>query len=66
MNNSQDQEIEIIVNNVVCTFTLGCSLNLRRIAMQAANVIYKREQSVGCGRASVRETDRSRVCVSAD
>ncbi|CAF3747878.1 unnamed protein product [Adineta steineri] len=46
INNSQDQEIEIFVNNVVCTFALGCKLNLRKIAMEAANVIYKRDQAM--------------------
>ncbi|CAF3781369.1 unnamed protein product [Adineta steineri] len=41
-NNQQDPEIELFVNNIVCTFALGCKLNLRKIAMEAANVIYKR------------------------
>jgi TATA-box binding protein (TBP) (component of TFIID and TFIIIB) len=42
----QDPEIELFVNNIVCTFALGCKLNLRKIAMEAANVIYKRGQAV--------------------
>lgn len=46
MNGSQDQELEIFVNNVVCSFTLSCSLDLRRIAKEAANVIYKRDQAM--------------------
>ncbi|CAF0767608.1 unnamed protein product [Rotaria sordida] len=46
INNSQDQEIEIFVNNVVCSFALGCKLNLRKIAIEAANVIYKRDQAM--------------------
>ncbi|CAF0976026.1 unnamed protein product [Adineta ricciae] len=41
-SNSQDPEIELFVNNIVCTFALGCKLNLRKIAMEAANVIYNR------------------------
>ncbi|CAF1231221.1 unnamed protein product [Adineta ricciae] len=45
-NIPQDEEIEIFINNVVCTFALGCKLNLRKIAMEASNVIYKREQSM--------------------
>jgi TATA-box binding protein (TBP) (component of TFIID and TFIIIB) len=45
-NNSQDPEIEIFVNNVVGSFALGCKLNLRKIAMEAANVIYKRDQAM--------------------
>ncbi|CAF0896506.1 unnamed protein product [Rotaria sp. Silwood1] len=46
INNSQDQEIEVLVNNVVCSFALGCKLNLRKIAMEASNVIYKRDQAM--------------------
>jgi transcription initiation factor TFIID TATA-box-binding protein len=46
INNSQDQEIEIFINNVVCSFALCCKLDLRKIAKEAANVIYKREQSM--------------------
>ncbi|CAF2671085.1 unnamed protein product [Rotaria sp. Silwood2] len=46
INNSQDQEIEIFVNNVVGSFALGCKLNLRKIAMEASNVIYKRDQAM--------------------
>jgi transcription initiation factor TFIID TATA-box-binding protein len=48
IDNQQDPEIELFVNNVVCSFALGCKLNLRKIAMEAANVIYKRENAV-CG-----------------
>lgn len=46
VNGPQDQEIEIFVNNVVCSFSLCCKLDLRKIAKQAANVIYKREQAM--------------------
>jgi transcription initiation factor TFIID TATA-box-binding protein len=46
INNSQDQEIEIFINNVVCSFALCCKLDLRKIAKEAANVIYKREQAM--------------------
>jgi len=45
-SNCQDPEIELIVNNVVCSFALGCKLNLRRIAMEGANVIYRREHAM--------------------
>lgn len=41
-----DSEIELFVNNVVCSFALGCQLNLRKIAMEAANVIYRRDHAV--------------------
>ena len=43
---TDDSEIELSVNNVVCSFASGCQLNLRKIAMEAANVIYKRDQAV--------------------
>ncbi|CAF3418870.1 unnamed protein product [Rotaria sp. Silwood1] len=41
----QDSEIELFVNNIVCSFALGCKLNLRKIATEAANVIYKRDHA---------------------
>ncbi|CAF2971801.1 unnamed protein product [Rotaria sp. Silwood2] len=44
--NQQDSEIELFVNNIVCSFALGCKLNLRKIAMEAANVIYKRDHAM--------------------
>ncbi|CAF4068363.1 unnamed protein product, partial [Rotaria sordida] len=44
--NQHDSEIELFVNNVVCSFALGCKLNLRKIAMEAANVIYKRDHAM--------------------
>lgn len=46
INNSQDEEIEISVSNVVCSFSLCCNLKLRDIAQKGANVIYKREQAM--------------------
>ena len=46
MNNSQEPEIEIFVNNVVSSFSLGCPLNLRRIALNGVNVVFKRDQAV--------------------
>ncbi|CAC5407581.1 TBP [Mytilus coruscus] len=38
--------IDIIINNVVCTFSTRCHLNLRTVAMEGANVEYKREQGM--------------------
>ena len=46
IDHSEDSEIELFVNNVVASFALGCTLNLRKIAMEAANVIYRRDQAV--------------------
>lgn len=45
-DDSNESEIELSVNNVVCSFASGCKLNLRKIAMEAANVIYKRDQAM--------------------
>lgn len=38
--------IDIIINNVVCSFNTRCHLNLRQIAMDSSHVEYRREQSV--------------------
>lgn len=40
-------EIDITINNVVCSFAVRCHLNLRKIATEGMNVIYKRENGVG-------------------
>ena len=42
-----EPEIEIAINNVVCSFSVRCHLNLRRVATEGVNVIYKRENGVG-------------------
>lgn len=39
-------QIDIHVTNVVSDFSLRCHLNLRHIATNGSNVIYKREQGV--------------------
>ncbi|CAH0392945.1 unnamed protein product [Bemisia tabaci] len=36
-------EIDIVINNVVCSFSVRCHLNLRQIALNGCNVEYKRE-----------------------
>lgn len=45
---AQDESpvIDIIINNVVCTFGTRCHLNLKKIAMEGAHVEYKRENGV--------------------
>lgn len=37
---------DIVVNNVVCSFSTRCHLNLRKIAMQGIHVEYKKENSI--------------------
>ena len=39
-------EIDIVINNVVCTFNLRCHINLRRLAMNGLNVEFKRGNGV--------------------
>lgn len=41
-----EPEIDIMINNVVCSFSVGCHLNLRQIALNGANVEYRRENSM--------------------
>ena len=38
--------VEIVVNNVVCSFSTRCHLNLRKIATQGIHVEYKKENSI--------------------
>lgn len=44
---AEDPVIDIIISNVVCSFNTKCHLNLKRVATEGMNVIYKREQGVG-------------------
>ncbi|PSN46400.1 TATA box-binding protein-like protein 1 [Blattella germanica] len=39
-------EIDIVINNVVCSFSVRCHLNLRQIALNGANVEYRRENGM--------------------
>eukprot|EP00064_Thunnus_orientalis_P014136 superscaffoldBa00002419_g14177 len=43
MDSSNDEALDIIVTNVVATFRTRCHLNLRTIALEGVNVIYKPE-----------------------
>lgn len=39
-------ELDIVINNVVCSFSVRCHLNLRDIALMGSNVEYRRENGV--------------------
>lgn len=39
-------EVDIIINNVVCSFSVRCHLNLRFIALNGVNVEYRRENGM--------------------
>lgn len=43
MDSSNDDALDIIITNVVATFRVRCHLNLRTIALEGVNVIYKPE-----------------------
>jgi len=42
----EEPEVDIVINNVVCSFNTRCHLSLKRVAMEGMNVIYKRDQGV--------------------
>ncbi|XP_060666722.1 uncharacterized protein LOC132798768 [Drosophila nasuta] len=39
-------ELDIVINNVVCSFSVKCHLNLHDIALTGVNVEYRRENSM--------------------
>jgi len=43
---SDEPEVDIVINNVVCSFNVRCHLNLRDIALRGLNVEYRRENGV--------------------
>ncbi|XP_064487203.1 TATA box-binding protein-like 1 [Ornithodoros turicata] len=45
-NNESSPVIDIVINNVVCSFSVRCHLNLRQIALTASNVEYRRENGM--------------------
>lgn len=46
MDADSDVALDILITNVVCVFRTRCHLNLRKIALEGANVIYKRDVGV--------------------
>ena len=42
------KEAQFSVNNVVCSYSTKCHLNLRKIAKEGMHVEYKKENGVGC------------------
>lgn len=43
---TEEQEVDIVINNVVCSFSVKCHLNLRQIALTGCHVEYRRENGV--------------------
>ena len=46
MDSGNEDALDIIITNVVATFRTRCHLNLRTIALEGVNVIYKPEVGV--------------------
>lgn len=44
--NEPEPEIDIVINNVVCSFSVRCHLNLRQIALNGRNVEFRRENGM--------------------
>lgn len=42
----EEPEIDIVINNVVCSFSVRCHLNLREIALNGRNVEFRRENGM--------------------
>ncbi|XP_037937455.1 putative GPI-anchored protein pfl2 [Teleopsis dalmanni] len=42
----EEPEVDIVINNVVCSFSVRCHLNLREIALRGCNVEYRRENGM--------------------
>ncbi|XP_031781137.1 TATA box-binding protein-like protein 1 [Nasonia vitripennis] len=45
-NAEEKPELDIIISNVVCSFSVRCHLNLREIALNGSNVEYRRENGL--------------------
>lgn len=45
-SNEDTPVLDIVINNVVCSFNVRCHLNLRQIALNGTNVEYRRENGV--------------------
>jgi len=42
----EEPEMDIFINNVVCSFSVKCHLNLKEIALTGSNVEYRRENGM--------------------
>ena len=47
-----EPEVDIVINNVVCSFNVRCHLNLRDIALRGLNVEYRKENGVSLSNAT--------------
>lgn len=48
-NGEEEPVVDIVINNVVCSFNVRCHLNLRDIALRGLNVEYRKENGVRQG-----------------
>lgn len=58
MDSSNDEAVDIIITNVVATFRTRCHLNLRTIALEGINVIYKPEVGVSVEKRASYNADK--------
>ena len=49
---AEEPEVDIVINNVVCSFNVRCHLNLRDIALRGLNVEYRKENGVSMRKSS--------------
>ncbi|XP_020281245.1 TATA box-binding protein-like protein 1 [Pseudomyrmex gracilis] len=43
---AEEPALDIVINNVVCSYSVRCHLNLREIAQRGSNVEYRRENAM--------------------
>jgi len=46
LNDDSNRSLDITLNNVVCSFSVRCHLNLKQIAMNGFNVEFHKEMAV--------------------
>lgn len=45
-NEEPEPEVDIVISNVVCAFSVRCQLSLKEIALNGCNVEFKRENGM--------------------
>lgn len=61
----EPRELDIVINNVVCSFSVRCHLNLREIALNGSNVEYRRENGV-CLKTALALCNETYLCNTFD
>lgn len=66
MDSSNDDALDIIITNVVATFRTRCHLNLRTIALEGTNVIYKPEVGVRKSQTVTEDSFVQLYCITSN